>query len=164
MSVKRDGRVPAPCPFRPCRHTSPAGGAALTSAKILLNQFHLQMEYLLLKLTDGVLGSLPPCHHVAQVPHLKRHRTEFSLTYHLKGAWLLPPLCPRSLRNSLPNPEHAGSIWSLTGDPLFLSQQSNPTDTPITGKPSACPKTPASPCFQTSTSWQSTSPKSTCYT
>lgn len=49
-----------------------------TSAKILLNKFHLQMEYLLLKLTDGVLRSLPPCHHIAQVPHLKRHRRDFS--------------------------------------------------------------------------------------
>lgn len=39
--------------------------------QILFNKPHLQVEYLLLKLAEGMLRPLAPCHHVAQVSDLR---------------------------------------------------------------------------------------------
>lgn len=76
MGVRRDGRM-SPDPSRP--HTpSQQGGARPTSTQILLHKFHLQVEDLLLELTDGMLRSLPPGHHVAQVPNLRRRKRDCS--------------------------------------------------------------------------------------
>lgn len=66
-------------------HTEVAGvgGEAPTSAQILFNKFHLQVEYLLLEFADGVFRSLAPCHHVAQISNLRKHKRDFSTL--LKG-------------------------------------------------------------------------------
>lgn len=47
-------------------------GKAPTSTQVLFNQFHLQVEYLLLEFADGVLRPLTPRHHVAQISNLRR--------------------------------------------------------------------------------------------
>lgn len=60
------------------RHTrgGQRAGKAPTSTQILFDKFHLQVEYLLLELADGVFRSLAPCHHVAQISNLKRHKRD----------------------------------------------------------------------------------------
>lgn len=84
-----------------------------TSTQILLNELHLQMEYLLLELADAVLRPLAPRHHVAQVPDLRGHERGSSPTldrpspgasslekamFFERGPPMLPPSCPRHLR------------------------------------------------------------------
>lgn len=45
----------------------------LTSSHVLFQKLYLQMEDLLLEVTQTMLHFFPACHHVAQVTHLKTH-------------------------------------------------------------------------------------------
>ena len=85
-------------------------GEAPTSTQILFDKFHLQVEYLLLELADGMFRSLAPCHHVAQISNLRKHKRDFppyswviTSTSQLWGA-ILHNL-PRTPGNQYPGPE-----------------------------------------------------------
>lgn len=49
----------------------------LTSRHVLLQQLYLQVEDLLLEVTQSVFHFLPPCHHVTQVTHLEHREWTF---------------------------------------------------------------------------------------
>lgn len=101
-----------PSPLRVC--TLRGGwrwvGKVPTSTQILFNKFHLQVEYLLLELADGVFRSFAPCHHVAQISNLRKHKKDFppysrATTPDLPALGPLLPDLPRTSGNQFPDPE-----------------------------------------------------------
>lgn len=71
-ALKVGGSVRGRVEARGCREREML--SPLTSGDVLFQQLYLQVEDLLLEVTQRVFHFLPPRHHVAQVPHLKHTR------------------------------------------------------------------------------------------